>query len=136
MKADTKNSKFAQVYEKGTNGINYDLSTDDIVAMLERWDALYSIEISDVDNDRLLVQFASLPDDLSDLAKEIYEFCPDVIDQHFGCMDDMVEMMGDEELPPELADLVEGVDFEDENFGEILLQRALKSSKAVALWWD
>jgi hypothetical protein len=133
---EARNPKFQELYEKHTNGINCDLDTDDIVQRLEQWDALYSIEISDVEDDALVVRFASLPDDLTEFAKEIYEFCPDTIDQHFGCMDDMVGFIGDGELPPDLAELLEGINFEDEDFGELLLQRSLKSTKELMLWWD
>jgi ankyrin repeat protein len=133
---EARNPKFQQLYEKQTNGINCDLDTDDIVQRLEQWDALYTIEISDVEPDGLVVRFATLPDDLSTFAREIYEFCPDTIDQHFGCMDDMVDTLGVEALPPDLADLMAGVDFEDEHFGEILLQRSLQQSKTLTLWWD
>jgi ankyrin repeat protein len=135
-KIEARNPKFQELYEKQTNGINCDLTTDDIVQRLEQWNVLYSIEISDVENDGLVVRFASLPDDLSEFAREIYEFCPDTIDQHFGCMDDMVNTMGAEALPPELAELIEGINFEDESFGKVLLQRSLERSKQVSLWWD
>ncbi len=103
---------------------------------LEQWDALYTIEISDVENDGLVVRFASLPDDLSKYAREIYEFCPDTIHQQFGCMDDTVNTMEAAALPPEVAEFIEGVNFEDESFGEILLQRSLERSKQLSLWWD
>lgn len=131
-------SKFALVKEKETNGINYYVTTDDIIEKLKQWDSQYGIEISEVEHDRLVVTFPSLPDNLDALAKDIYEFCPDVIEQHFGCMDDMVEMMeqSGQELAPEIAQLIEGVDFETENFGEVLLQKSLKSTHQVGLWWD
>ena len=50
---------------------------------------------------------------LSSLVAEIYEFCPDVIDQNLGCMDDMVDMMKEsgQKLSPEVEKLIEGVDF-------------------------
>jgi hypothetical protein len=60
----------------------------------------------------------------------------DPIDQHFGCMDDMLDTLGLEALPPGLAELMAKVDFENENFGEILLQRSLQQSKTLTLWWD
>jgi hypothetical protein len=132
----TRNPKFQPLYDHHTNGINCDVTTEDIVQRLEEWDALYTITISNVEPDGLVVTFAWLPEDLSALAQEIYEFCPDVIDQHFGCMDDLVEMMDEEELLPELTELLEGVNFEDENFGSVLLQKSLKQSKVLTLWWD
>lgn len=137
-KVEARNPKFAQLYEMQTNGINCDLQTDDICEKLDKWDSLYAIEVTDVEQDRLLVKFASLPDDLSELVDEIDEFCPDVIEQHFGCMDDAVEMMQehDQEIPDEMAELIAGVDFNDENFGKVLLEKSLRSSKMLALWWD
>jgi hypothetical protein len=35
-----------------------------------------------------------------------------------------------------LAELIAGIDFEDEHFGEILLQRSLQQNKTLTLWWD
>jgi hypothetical protein len=135
-KREARNPKFQQLYEKHTNGINCGLHTEDIVQRLEQWDTLYTIEISDVEQDGLVVRFASLPDDLNEFVREIYEFCPDTIEQHFGCIDDIVNTLGAEALPPELAELIEGVNFEEENFAEILLQRSLERSKLLVLWWD
>ena len=131
-------SKFDVLNEKGTNGGNYDVSTDTIIEKLKQWDSNYGIEISEVEHNSLLVTFKSLPDDLVVLTNEIYEFCPDVIDQHFGSMDEMVDMVEEtgQELTPEMAQLIEGVDFEKEDFGEELLQRSLRSTHAVSLWWD
>ena len=137
-KIEARNPKFAELYEKQTNGINCEVNTDDVCKKLESWDSLYSIEISQVEDDGLLVKFGSLPDNLSPLADEIYEFCPDVIDQNFGCMDDMVDMMKEtgQTLSPEVAQLIEGVDFEDENFGKVLLEKSLRITQSLSLWWD
>ena len=131
-------SKFDLLHENHTNGANYDLDTNAIIARLEAWDAEHGIEISDVGHDRLLVRFLSFPDDIEPLAKDIYQFCPDVIDQHFGCMDEMLEMMDEmgQEPSPDIAELVDGVDFNDENFGLQLLQKSLMTTHSVALWWD
>lgn len=131
-----RNSKFQELYEKQTNGINYDVDTEAIVRQLEQWDTLYGIEISEVEDNGLVVTFNSLPADLSAFVQEIYEFCPDTIDQHFGCMDDIFKHSDPASLPPDLAEFLAGIDFEDEGFGEILLQKWLQQSKTLTLWWD
>jgi len=135
---DARNPKYAELYEKNTNGINCGLTTDDVVKKLEQWDARYTIEISEIDNDRLNVKFFELPDDLAALAREIYDFCPDVIEQGFGVMDEMVNMMEETgmELPREVAEIIEGIDFADDDFGLELLQRSLRATKDLGLWWD
>lgn len=127
-----------QLKAKSTNGDNYEVSNEDVIARLEAWDAKYGIEIADIGHDRVTVTFTSLPEDTGALAEEIYEFCPDTVDQGFGCYDEMIEMaeeMG-QELDPKILEFAEGVDFSDENYGVELLARSLKSEKKVALWWD
>ncbi len=131
--------KFKEVYEKRTSAPNYDLDTEEIVARLTEWDWRYGVELSEVEPDSLRVTFQNLPsEELPGLAREIYEFCPDVIEQHFGCMDDRVEIMENQGMtvPLDLAELVEGVDFTEENFGELLLCKSLARERGVTLWWD
>ncbi len=131
-------NKFDIIKQQETNGINYEISNEDIIVKLQDWDLQYGIEISDAAHDSVLVTFNSLPMDLESLAKDIYEFCPDIIEQHFGVMDEMIETMEEtgQELDEETARFIEGIDFEDENFGMVLLQRSLAATKTVALWWD
>lgn len=130
--------KFDTLREVGTDGANYDLNTEAMIAHLKVWDTQYGITVSDVKSDAVVVRFDRLPDDTLPLAGDIYAFCPDTIDQGFGVYKDMAEdykAEGDA-LPEEMAELVKGVDFEDENFGLVLLSRSLSLHKVVALWWD
>lgn len=131
-------SKFDEIKERDTNGANYYVSYADILNRLESWDSLYGVVVSDVTRDGLVVGFKSLPSDLDSLVREIYDFCPDVIEQHFGVMDEMIDMMEETggKLNQEITELVEGVDFGDENFGELLLKKYLRLHKSVSLWWD
>ena len=131
--------KYQPLRDAGTNGANYDLDANQIIARLQTWDAKYGVTLSDVTHDAVTVTFNAIPvDDVASLAAEIYEFCPDTIDQHFGCFAEMIEMADEtgEELPPELLELTVGVDFEDDQYGLELLQRSLAKHRQVALWWD
>jgi len=133
-----RDPKFAALYEGHTNGINCGLMTDDVVRVLSDWDERFGIELSDVAGDRVVVRFARLPEDLGSFASEIYEFCPDIVDQGFGCMDEAVDMFEEtgQEIPAELQALTLGIDFEAEDFGLEILQRDLKAKRSLALWWD
>lgn len=124
--------------EQGTNGMNYDLDTHDIVAQLERWEEDCDFEIADVENDRFTLYFKTLPDNLDRFTKELQEFCPDLISQHFGCFEEMLDAYQDmgEDVPQELAELVEGVDMKNEHYGLEILKRALMRDHEVNLWWD
>ncbi|MDS3861543.1 DUF4253 domain-containing protein [Thermosynechococcaceae cyanobacterium BACA0444] len=129
-------AKFAPLYQQQTEAPNFDLETDDIVAKLQAWDQQYGVEIQDVENDALTVMFQTLPEELEGLAADIYQFCPDVIDQHFGCFDSFVEDLAPADISPELAELIAGVDFADDEFGMVLLIKSLRINKGVGLWWD
>jgi hypothetical protein len=130
--------KFAELRNKNTNGANYDLDTDAVVDRLRKWDAAYGIDVKDVGFDRVVVTFKKLPADVGKLAAEVYDFCPDVVDQHFGCMAEMVDAMEemDEDVPEHVRELVEGVDLTADDYGVELLKRSLEKTKMVALWWD
>ncbi len=136
MNTDPTAAKFAPLFEQATAAPNFDLETVDIVRQLQAWDQQYGIEIDAVEADGLTVVFKTLPDTLSPLAQEIYEFCPDVIDQHFGCFDDLLESLDEPELSPELAELIQGIDFNRDDFGLKLLEKSLTMTQSVGLWWD
>ncbi len=127
-----------EILAQQTNGINCDVTTEDVVAKLQQWDSQYGIDIKEVSYDSLVVIFKQLPEDLDALAQEIYEFCPDVIDQGFGCMDDALPMMitAGKEIPPDVKALIEGVDWDDPDFGLTILRNSLLQDRFVFLWWD
>lgn len=50
-------------------------------------------------------------------------------------MIDAAEEM-EQELDPRILELVEGVDFDDDDYGLVLLARSLNRDKVVVLWWD
>jgi hypothetical protein len=50
----------------------------------------------------------------------------------------MLEMLEESGKKPtaEIQELIEGVDFEDEDYGLEILKRELLKKKQVSLWWD
>ncbi len=127
-----------QIKQSQTNGINYDVTTEDILKKLENWDQRFGITISDVSYDQVTVSFQRLPDNLLEMAQEIYEFCPDIIDQGFGCMDYMLAKMleSGREIDVKTKMLLEEVDFDNPDFGLKILVNVLKIEQQVTLWWD
>ncbi len=78
---------FAMLRTMGTNGWNYDLGTDAIVARLELWDERYGLDIYGVGYDFVEARLESLPSDTAAFAEEVYAFCPDVVDQGLGSVE-------------------------------------------------
>ncbi|WP_458576359.1 DUF4253 domain-containing protein [Aliamphritea spongicola] len=72
-----------------TDGINHDLTNDLIVSRLESWDKAYGIDIWQAESDTIQLTFKTLPDDIAAFQEEIYAFCPDIIDQGSGDINDI-----------------------------------------------
>ncbi|OGF64677.1 MAG: hypothetical protein A2Y62_08265 [Candidatus Fischerbacteria bacterium RBG_13_37_8] len=64
-----------------TNGANYDLSTEDVIAKLKEWEARYPFELFGADFDWVEVDLKEVPSDIEAFAHEVHEFCPDVVEQ-------------------------------------------------------
>jgi len=135
---DSQMDNYQALRDAGTNGANFDLDTNDVIGHLQDWDEKYGIRLEEVKQDSVLVTFKTLPDDVAALAADIYEFCPDTVDQHFGCFAELVEMAEEtgEDAPPHVLALIDGVDLGDDDYGVELLRRSLAKNKSVALWWD
>ena len=129
--------KYQPLRDAGTSAGNFDLDTDAVIEHLRAWDARYGISLSDAGTDSVTVSFNEVPEDTGELAADIYAFCPDTVDQHFGCIGEMIDMCEEtgEEVPPNVTELVDGVTLEGD-YGVELLERSLKKHKQVALWWD
>jgi hypothetical protein len=69
---------------KATNGINYDIENDEVIARLKRWNASYPFDIIAADFDFVEAVFLKPPVNMDTFAREVYKFCPDVVDQGVG----------------------------------------------------
>ena len=52
-----------------------------ILARAKKWDARFGLVLRGAGFDWLEAEFVRPPKDMLELAKEVYEFCPDVVDQ-------------------------------------------------------
>ena len=66
-----------------TNGANYDVFTDDIVKWLERLEKKQPFLVTGVSGSWVEGKFLNPMQDVKNLAKRMYRFCPDIVDQ--GC---------------------------------------------------
>lgn len=62
---------------------NFDLSTEDLIKKLEQYDKEMGINITQAETDTIEFQLLKLPDNLEQFAEDLYEFCPDLVEQ--GC---------------------------------------------------
>lgn len=74
-----------------TNGINYSLENKDIIEKLKVWKEKNDFIILGASMDWVQFQFKTSPNDIETFAKEVYEFCPDAIDQGAGNMPNLIK---------------------------------------------
>jgi hypothetical protein len=67
-----------------TNGDDYDIANQDVIERLKEWELHSPFDILGADNDWVEIEFRSLPRDLKAFAEEVYDFCPDAVDQGPG----------------------------------------------------
>ena len=70
-----------------TNGDDYDISNQDVIERLKEWEQHLSFDIIGADNDWVEIEFRALPKDLDAFAEEVYDFCPDAVDQGPGSVE-------------------------------------------------
>lgn len=67
-----------------TNGVNFDYENEDIVTKISEWDKEFGLIVIGCGRDWLELKFKELPSDLDAFSEEVYEFCPDSVDQGVG----------------------------------------------------
>lgn len=147
------------------DGANYGVFTDDIVAKLREWESRCQLTVFGAASDWVAIEFQALPEDICRFAEEVYEFCPDSVEQGVGLMNEsddpelfeaarelcpelspqMREKLKEKEaqfaamdIPAELRQLLDsGAGFSTPtDMGIKLLAYEIKRSRQLFLWWD
>jgi hypothetical protein len=85
--------QFDIVKLRRTDGINLDIEHEKVVARLKEWDASYGLKIIGANQDWVQAEFLRQPTDMLAFAREVYEFCPDVVDQGVESVDALAREM-------------------------------------------
>lgn len=73
-----------------TDGDDYDISNDDVIERLKEWEKSSPFDIIGADNDWVEIEFKTLPKDLKAFVEEVYDFCPDAVDQGPGSVNGLM----------------------------------------------
>lgn len=74
-----------------TDGNDYDISHQDVIDRLKEWEETSPFVIIGADNDWVEIEFNVLPRDLKAFAEEVYDFCPDAVDQGPGSVEGLIK---------------------------------------------
>lgn len=84
------NDPFKIIEQIGTNGVNYDVYNQDVIQQLKAWNQEVAFKFIVIDVARIHAYMGKQPQDIKQFTSEVYEFCPDVIDQGYGSMEEMI----------------------------------------------
>ncbi len=77
----------------GTAGPNYDIYNKDVVARLKKWHTVAPFTITGASEEWVEAIFVTQPADMNAFAREVYAFCPDIVDQGTGDVEALAEEM-------------------------------------------
>lgn len=149
---------------QGSNGGNYDVSNDDILKKIKSWRGCCELQVIGAGSAWVAIEFASLPKDVCALAEEIYEFCPDSVEQGVGLQNEKDDpekfkrarrlfpklsagmerklkkqnaALAKMKIPAQLREMFKTSGFTTPtDMGIRLLALDLQESKQLFLWWD
>ena len=75
-----------------TDAVNFGILTEAIIKQLESWDRAHGID--NVLANTVVFKLRERPVDLDAFAKEVYAFCPDVVDQGTGTLAALAKEIG------------------------------------------
>lgn len=84
---------FDPIRVMGTNGINYDIDTAAVIERLKKWDAEFGLDLHGAGFDWLEGTLRRPPADMARFAAEVFEFCPDVVEQGTGSVEALADEM-------------------------------------------
>lgn len=76
-----------------TNGNNYGITHSQVIKRYRQWKKKYGLTLIGAGNDWLEAEFRNPPADWLAFAREVYEFCPDVVDQGTETISSLAEEM-------------------------------------------
>jgi len=85
--------KFDILIASYSDGINHGLSNKQIIEKLQEWDKAFGIDIWQAETDTIQLTMDKLPGNLAEFSKELYKFCPDIVDQGSGDVNDIIKVL-------------------------------------------
>jgi Domain of unknown function (DUF4253) len=82
---------FAPVVAMGTTGVNYGITNGMILDRLRAWHARYGLRIVGASREWVEAELVRQPEDMLAFAREVYEFCPDIVDQGTDTVEALAE---------------------------------------------
>jgi hypothetical protein len=77
----------------GTNGANYGVGTEDVIRWLRKLEDRQPFDLTGVGGDFLAGSFLAAVKKPKELANQMYEFCPDIVEQGCGTVEELAKQL-------------------------------------------
>jgi len=81
------NSQFDILRVAKSDAVNFGMVTEDLIKKLTEYDRTYGIDIFHAETDTIEFKFSKPPADMRGFCKDLYKFCPDIVDQGVGTVE-------------------------------------------------
>src|SRR4051812_31516048 len=85
--------KYEAIAAVGTNGDNYDVSNKDVIAWLRKLEKEEPFTLSGIGGDFLRGTFKRKVKNAKALARRMYAFCPDIVDQGVEFVENLAQLL-------------------------------------------
>ena len=85
--------KYDVLKQVGTDGINYNITNDSLIAIIKGLDKKYELELIGASGEWCEFIIHKEPENWIDFGNEIYKICPDIVDQGAGSVEVLAEEM-------------------------------------------
>ena len=85
--------QFEILITEETAGYNYDIDNNNVISKLKEWSNQYPFKIIGAGQNWINAVFISPPSNMKKFSKEVYEFCPDIVDQGTGTVKELEKSM-------------------------------------------
>lgn len=76
-----------------SNAFNYDMGTEDLIRKLREYDIAHGIDIFHAETDTIEFRLKRMPSDMPGFCEDLYQFCPDIVDQGVGSLEALQELI-------------------------------------------
>lgn len=83
--------KYQILRETATDGINYDIDNDSVISIIKTFDTKYDLTLTGCGLDWCQFNIGKAPSNWEVMAKEVYNVCPDVVEQGTGTIEDLAK---------------------------------------------
>ena len=85
--------QYSVLSQVATDGINYDITNDSLISIIKNFDKKYALELIGASGDWCEFIIHNEPKSWLEFANEVYEVCPDVVDQGTGTVEALADEM-------------------------------------------